>query len=68
MMRRQAKESLQGHVELEYVDHVTFARFADYLYGYNYNPAEALVVLNQPDYSESSGQTGGYGSESRWEE
>ena len=37
------------------IDHDTFTRFAEYLYGNDYNPAEALVVLEQPKDSEASG-------------
>ncbi|KPI37084.1 uncharacterized protein AB675_3679 [Cyphellophora attinorum] len=48
MMRVQMKESREGRVRLEHVDHDTFLRFAEYLYGQNYNSAEALVVLDQP--------------------
>lgn len=47
MMRVQMKESREGRARLEHIDHDTFVRFAEYLYGHNYNSAEALVVLDQ---------------------
>jgi BTB/POZ domain len=55
MMDGQMKEAIESRVRLEHIDHDTFTRFAEYLYGNDYNPAEALVVLEQSKDSEASG-------------
>ncbi len=49
------KEAIDGRVRLDYIDHGTFTRFAEYLFGNDYNPAEALVVLGQPNDNEAAG-------------
>lgn len=48
------REASEGRARLEEVDHETFTRFAEYLYGGDYNPAEALIVLEQKDPEDAS--------------
>lgn len=53
MMNGKMKEANEGRVQLKNVDHETFTRFAEHLYGQDYNPAEALVMVHQPKDSET---------------
>lgn len=49
MINGQMKETVEGRVRLNEVDLDTFIRFTEYLYGNDYNPAEALVVIDHDD-------------------
>jgi hypothetical protein len=68
MLNGQMKEALEARVRLDVVDKDTFARFADYSYGGDHNPASADVVpdLNfmtlQAPSSQATAPTGGVGT------
>lgn len=47
------KEANEGRVQLQNIDHETFTRFAEHLYGQDYSPAEASTVVHQPKDGEA---------------
>ncbi|KAK5045971.1 hypothetical protein LTR84_008757 [Exophiala bonariae] len=49
MMEDQMREASEERARLEEVDHDTSTHFAEYLYGGDYNPAEALIILGQEE-------------------
>ena len=55
MMSSQMKEGIEGRVRLEQVDHHTFIRFVEYLYGNNYNAAKASIVQERDEHKGTLG-------------
>lgn len=51
MINGQMKEAVEARVRLNEVDQDTVVRFLEYLYGDDYNSAEALAVLDQDEHT-----------------